>query len=1226
MLIFRTKILHSLIVFIVLGAFSYGLSIFTIYDSKTIVDIERIEKTIYKKQQKTLNLLKEAAKKISNKGIDWYIKNEAQQIQRIYQEEGIALVVYKNWNLRVWPENSVIVPEVFGSSDFEAPFIRLGNSYFVTVLYKAPDIDLVGLVHIKSEYDSSSEMVEDYFNPDFYLSPDIKISQSPLQEPRILNYNNEYLFSLKTEKQPIQNTAYSWIIFLFLTGTLTAFFRLFMLIFSYKKKDNNYYPYLIFSLVFIIVMRGLMLKYQFPGFLYNFKLFSPEIFASTWIAPSLGDLILNSIFTIFIVLFVRRRINLNDFLISKKKSHIYIYLAGFIIIISGFIIQLNNLLSSIIRDSTIEFQPFRILDMSAYSIIGFITIIINLLTFVLLFDWGIRFFKRKMKLKETAIILNIALFAIGVFAILIFNSLSWLSIFYYLLVINLVLYYRWKTSLKFTFVLIFAAASALYLTHIIDVQDNEKQYARMKFLSINVSVFQDFYAEMRFQEISRQLPADPYIDTLLSAEKRNEDELYQYLKRKYYGNYLSRYNMQMELCKEQDSIFVEESAVQWQHCREYYTNEAIQKGDPIFKSNYFFMGEEDSRLQYLGMHDITTTGKEHITLIIKLRAEIVKYNPGFTQLFDKYGSTGGQVLGEYSYARYNKGKIISKYGDCPYSLVDNPYKKSDREFSRICMDNYCHLVYQPTQNQTIVISYPTVSFFQLLVNFSYIFVFIFILLALITLYYIYHQKGLVVSDTIRNRIQFSMIGLLLVSLILIGGGSIYFISEAYAKKNMQEINEKLHSVISELQTSLANQESMEKVDTEYLNFMMQKLSRLFNSDISVFDNNGNLLSTSRPEVFNQDFLSRKMDFGAYAALKYFHRFKVIQQEHIGKLAYYSAYVPIVNKDNKTLGFVNLPFFSNHELLTEDISSIIVTFINVYVLLILLTIIIAVFLSNNVTRPLQVLRQKMRQIDLKKHNTPIDLKTEDEIGDLVKEYNHMVSELSRSVELLARQERETAWRSMARQVAHEIKNPLTPMKLSVQLMLRAWREKAPDFEQRLFKVSNTLIHQIETLSNIASEFSTFARMPNEQIEKVEINTLVKTASSIYDEYKDIEIKTDINETLSFYVMADKNRLFRMINNLLKNAAQAIDKEKKGLVIISTQQINDMVMIKVEDNGEGIPHEIRGKLFQPNFTTKTKGMGLGLAMVKNIVEGFGGKIWFETETGKGTTFYIQLPLIQ
>jgi nitrogen fixation/metabolism regulation signal transduction histidine kinase len=336
-------------------------------------------------------------------------------------------------------------------------------------------------------------------------------------------------------------------------------------------------------------------------------------------------------------------------------------------------------------------------------------------------------------------------------------------------------------------------------------------------------------------------------------------------------------------------------------------------------------------------------------------------------------------------------------------------------------------------------------------------------------------------------------------------------------------------------------------------------------------------------------------------------------------------VPLINKQNNMLGFVNLPFFSNEDLLTEDISSIIVTFINVYVLLILLSIIIAVFISNNVTRPLQLLRQKMRQIDLKKHNNPIDMNTEDEIGDLVREYNNMVLELSRSADLLAKQERETAWRSMARQVAHEIKNPLTPMKLSVQLMLRAWDEKAPDFEERLKRVSNTLIHQIDTLSNIATEFSTFARMPNEQIEKVDINAVVRSASTLYDEYKDVDVITNINEALTLNVLADKSRMVRMLNNLIKNAAQAIPKGKKGLIWVTTQQVGGNVLVMVKDNGDGIPEEIRDKMFQPNFTTKTKGMGLGLAMVKNIVEGFGGKIWFETTTGEGSTFYIQLPLV-
>lgn len=1225
MLIFRTKILHAFIVFVVLTTLAYGLSFFTTFDSDSMVDTDRIERVIYQKQNQTLNILKSAADDIAEKGFDWYLKSKSDYLHTLHKQEGIAILIYKNWFLRFWPDNTVVAPEVYGSSVFEKSFIKLGNKYYVPVHYRATDVNLIGLIYIKSEFDSSSEMVDDHFQRDFYLSSDIGIVEDPLKEPRIFDHKQNYLFSLEVESKPLQKSAYSWLIFLFFTGALIAFFRIFILIFRYKKQDSNYYPYLIFSLVFVAVLRMVMVKYQFPDFLYSFNLFSPDLYASNWIAPSLGDLLLNTIFALFVVYFVHRAIDPNHLLKVKNKQHIYTCLFIFVLLTGAFIVQLNNLLSTVIRDSTIEFQPYKVFNLSGFTLLAFLTIIINIIAFLIFFDWGVQFFKQHIQIRPAMWILNLTLFAVLILSLFLIPSLSWLSVVFYLLLVNLLIYYRWYRRLKYSFILFFAAASALYLTHIVDVQHTEKQFGRMKLLAVNLSLSQDFYAQMRFQQISEEIPADPYVDTLLIANKQNHDELYQYLKRAYYSNYLARYDMQLDVCHDTDSVFVEESAVQWQHCRQYHHGKALEEGEPVFKSNYFFMGEEDSRLQYMGLHDIIISDGSHVTLIVKLKAKIVKYNPGFTQLLDKYKNVGSSYLESYSYARYQDGRLVSKFGECPYSLVGDPYKQSDKEFSRLCNEDYCHLVYQVSTENTIVVSFPTISFFQLLINFSYLFVFVFLLLSIIALYLTYQHKGIVLSNSIRNRIQFSMIGLLLISLIFIGGGSVYYISQGYEKKNMQVINEKLHSVLTEMQTQFANHNSMDQFDMDYLNYLMQKYADVYNSDISVFDVNGNLVSTSRPEVFKQDFLSRKMDFKAYRALKHEHRFKIIQQEQIGKLVYYSAYVPLVNRENKMLGFINLPFFSNEDLLTEDISSIIVTFINVYVLLILLTIIIAVFISNNVTRPLQLLRQKMRQVDLKKHNEPIDLKTDDEVGDLVREYNHMVSELTRSVELLARQERETAWRSMARQVAHEIKNPLTPMKLSVQLMLRAWQEKAPDFEQRLVKVSNTLIHQIETLSNIATEFSTFARMPNEQIEKVEINDVIKSASAIYDEYKAIEIEIDLDHSRHFYVMADKSRLLRMLNNLIKNAAQAIPKDRKGIVTISSQQVGDMVMVKVIDNGDGIPEDVRSKLFQPNFTTKTKGMGLGLAMVKNIVEGFGGKIWFDTETGEGTTFFIQLPLV-
>jgi two-component system nitrogen regulation sensor histidine kinase NtrY len=1225
MLIFRTKILHSLLVFIVMTVIAYGISLFETYEAETMIDTSRIEEIIKQKQKQTVSILERSAEEIKSNGFDWFIDNRAQDLQNLYNEEGIGVVVYKNWYLRLWPQNTVIVPDVYGSSIFEDRFIKLGNIYYVTVLHKFDEIDLVGLIHIKSEYNSSSDLVDDHFNQDFYLSPDIKISTNPLQEPRIFDYTKEYLFSLEQKSQPIQNSAYSWVIFLFFTGALIAFFRLFLLYFTYKKFNSNYHSYIIFALVLVAIVRLLMVKYQFPHFLYDFKLFGPGIYASNWIAPSLGDLMLNTIFTLFAILFARRRLKLEDYIKRENKNTYFVFLGVFIVVTTLFAVQLNNLLSTIIRDSTIEFQPYKVFNINGFSILAFLTILTNIVGFLLFFDYGFTWLKKHVEWKILLWVSNIILASALLVGVLLIPEFSWISIVYFLLLINLIFYYRKRNKIKFSFVIIFAAATGIYLTHIIDIQNQERQFGRMKLLAVNLAVSQDFYAESRFQQISEQLPADPYVDTLLSESAYNPDELLQYIKRKYFSNYLSRYDVQLEVCHDSDSIFVEESTVQWQHCRQYHHNKALEKGDPVFKSNYFYMGEEDSRMQYMGMHDFLISAGDYVTLIINLKAKVLNYNPGFTQLLERYDDQASSLIGNYSYAKYRKGRLESKFGEYPYSLVAEPYMEGSGEFRRVCSPYHCHLVFEYTPDDIVVVSFPSLAFFQLLINFSYLFVFIFILLTVVALYYTYKRRGIVIANSIRNRIQFSMVGILLVSIIFIGGGSVLYISQAYEKKNMQIVNEKLHSVLTELENQFGGHKSMFQVDEDYLKFLMQKYSEVYNSDINVFDIDGNLLSSSRPEVFKQEFLSRKMEYNAYNALRYEHKYQVIQQEKIGQLTYYSAYVPLINKQNSMLGFVNLPFFSNEDLLTEDISSIIVTFINVYVLLILLSIIIAVFISNNVTRPLQLLRQKMRQIDLKKHNNPIDMDTDDEIGDLVKEYNHMVSELSRSADLLAKQERETAWRSMARQVAHEIKNPLTPMKLSVQLMLRAWDEKAPDFEERLKRVSNTLIHQIDTLSNIATEFSTFARMPSEQIEKVDINAVVRSASTLYDEYKDVDVIANINEAIILNVLADKSRMLRMLNNLIKNAAQAIPKGKKGNIWITTQQVGDKVLIMVKDNGDGIPMEIREKLFQPNFTTKTKGMGLGLAMVKNIVEGFGGKIWFETATGQGTTFYIQLPLV-
>jgi len=239
---------------------------------------------------------------------------------------------------------------------------------------------------------------------------------------------------------------------------------------------------------------------------------------------------------------------------------------------------------------------------------------------------------------------------------------------------------------------------------------------------------------------------------------------------------------------------------------------------------------------------------------------------------------------------------------------------------------------------------------------------------------------------------------------------------------------------------------------------------------------------------------------------------------------------------------------------------------------------------------------------------------------------MIQKLEDSAEQLSQSAQEGAWREMAKQVAHEIKNPLTPMKLSIQYLQHAFKSNPDDIEPLLKRVSKTMIEQIDNLASIATEFSNFAKMPRAENQQTILNDLVGSVFDLFSkEGIDMDLKLDLPKE-QFFVFADKNHLMRVLNNLIKNAIQAIPDNRRGNVNVQLYKKEDMAVIKVTDNGTGISNDKRGKVFVPNFTTKSSGTGLGLAISKNIIESVNGKIWFDTEENVGTDFYVELPLVE
>ena|GEM_PF-1032578 len=455
--------------------------------------------------------------------------------------------------------------------------------------------------------------------------------------------------------------------------------------------------------------------------------------------------------------------------------------------------------------------------------------------------------------------------------------------------------------------------------------------------------------------------------------------------------------------------------------------------------------------------------------------------------------------------------------------------------------------------------------------------------------------------SLRKRIQYYILAVTVGSFLMIAWVT-YFYFQQQGQKQVEQVAVAVTSAaIDDLVDQLESQPALE-IDSAFQQNQVQHRTsgNLYNPrGRKIFGEGEPLLpfeSLSMPNFRDKRFAMRK-----------------------GKI-----YHPVL-VDGKLKAIAQYNIASESMNLNYEFGQFISTLLNIYVFLFVLAGGIAVAISNSITAPLKVLSERLKSLKLGKKNIPLDWKQKDELGELISDYNRMILQLEESAKMLAATERETAWREMAKQVAHEIKNPLTPMKLSLQHLQLAIDQDSPNKEELFRKVSQTLIEQIDNLNRIASEFSSFAKMPEPENRVVPLNEIVASIHDLFRKREDMDIQlfVPIDE---IRVFADKDHLLRVMSNLVKNSIQAIPEDRRGEIVIKLYKKDETAIILVSDNGKGIPDEVREKVFKPNFTSKSSGTGLGLAICANIIEGFNGKIYFETEVNKGTDFYVIIPLMR
>ncbi len=649
----------------------------------------------------------------------------------------------------------------------------------------------------------------------------------------------------------------------------------------------------------------------------------------------------------------------------------------------------------------------------------------------------------------------------------------------------------------------------------------------------------------------------------------------------------------------------------------------------------------------------------------------LKYHPDgpfsiYLEFMPSYKLDNPETLLKHTFQKYNQEPDYAVYVNGflknTNSIQFSPQNDKAKLLKNSSFENYTegnvsNLVYKYDNSTTVHVQSEFARIIKPISLFSFLFILLGIVLSGIALVntkwpFLPDHFLLKLSNisSLRRRIQLSVIVLTILSFIAIGITTLFYfgyLSTRYdqdlkREKNIAitaDLNARIQNIdVSALQNevkpiknytdSKSKEELLNRKIASYainaLETSIHDISKTHLIDLHLYDSDGKLINSSAPKLFELGFLPNQMSSPLQNFLSYQNKIhEAPKVSSIGKLNFLNIYIPIrFSSQAKNIAYLQLlhtPQVNTRNNVTDFVG----TLLNVYVFLFLLAGAIALAVANSITKPILVLGEQIKNFKLGRKNKKLEWDSEDELGELIRSYNNMSEQLDESAMLIAKTERDSAWREMAKQVAHEIKNPLTPMKLSIQYMQRAIASSAKP-EDLVDRVSNTLIEQIDNLSQIASEFSNFGTMPKGNNEKIILNEIVETIHDLFRKRDDMDIF--MTEPLDeIYVFADRNHLIRILNNIVKNAIQAIPTDRRGKIDLNLYKKNELAVISVQDNGMGISDAMKDKVFTPNFTTKSSGTGLGLAIAANMIESFNGRIRFTTKENKGTTFFIEIPLM-
>ncbi len=1185
---------------------------------------------------KSTTLLQQHAAEISS----WLAQQEIEAkngtgVGTVLVHRGDVLQSWSNTNIIPAPFDLKILSEKTGRSLFHFP-----QGWFLTISDKSGSDARTTLIPICYELESNVRSKKRAFpaNPD--ISDNVEIWDSKTDYP--IKINGQEICWLQASS-PVQSAWLQWV----KLGVWLLFFGvLFSLLAQIARSLNARLSPLAGSGLVAIASSGLLwLNYKTNFTARQFgelPLFGRSFDHASLLGRSVGDWLIHAIIVVFVMgFFHSSRANTEPDVAplpagagTKLGLAVFSYLLAMLSILIGM-----EAMRQLVFQSYMGFELDHVLNLGVLGFLalaGIVALMVGLFLFSHRLIIGIRRFQLAYNQRLTSIAVATVLF--GVLSFMIAPpelNLMWGMFFGLLYVLTLDAFVHWKGA-GFGWAMCWLVLFSLFAsTQLYRFNGLHDQALRLEYAQALVADRDTYLAETELKFVIDKIQADSAnVGRILKPYpfKAGADEMREYLNRMVFQeNYLfQHYRLGVFAFDKDNQPILQGQTLGYEQV--VLGNWATAKQIPN-TTNLRFENGSDGTSRYLVHLNVNRMGDATQPATVYLFFDLVHPAPTrtFSQLFFNSPLNGLRQLLRYDFSISKNGQLIVDQGLANMSLLGA--KLTNGTAAEFKSANRIDAVAKSADGQTVAaVGHQSGSWLKQVYLFSILFTLAAMCLIALALANSWlgflpaaYDFRLSANGSLARRIHFWNVSLLAVSFVVVGYLTYQHFTLSARDSERSDFNYRATALLTNLKAQALNTSISDDSLRQNLPQSLATMSASLGMDAQFFDPAGNMVFTTQRDLVQLGVLPSKMNPSALDFLKKNRQSARVESEQSAGLQYFTQYRPLLNVEGVTLGYLAVSYPETQGNAGAEVSDFIGMLASLYVFLLLIAFGVTFLLARSITRPVSLLSEKVQELRLEDKNEPLAYAgdSEDEISQLIGQYNRMVGKLESSKTQLVKLEREGAWREMARQVAHDIKNPLTTMKLSMQQLerLSGNPEQAAAY---LRKAITRLIEQIDSLAQIASEFSMFANLDIKSKNDVVINEVVESVHDLFSEQKQVALSLTLPEE-RFHILGDKNHLIRVFNNLVINAIQAIPSDRQGQIKVSLRREGNLSIIQISDNGGGIPPEIRDRVFEPNFTTKTSGSGLGLAICKKIIEAHDGDIRFETRDNEGTDFFVEIPMV-